>query len=72
MDGKLLERVVAKVVCQHLSDQYFLSIQQYGFRFGRYTSDKVMILSRHWQDAHDSDQDTDVVALDIAGAFDRM
>ena len=31
-----------------------------------------MLLTRHWQDALDDGMDTVVVALDIAGAFDKV
>lgn len=70
--GKVFERVVADVVCHHLSDNYLLSDQQFGFRPGRSTSDLLMLLTRDWQDALDDGLDTVVVALDIAGAFDRV
>ena len=70
--GKVFERVVTDVVCRHLSDNYLLSDQQYGFRPGRSTSDLLMLLTRKWQDALDEGLDTIVVALDIAGAFDRV
>ena len=70
--GKVLERVVTDVVCHHLRDNYLLSEQQFGFRPGRSTSDLLMLLTKKWQDALDGGLDTVVVALDIAGAFDRV
>ena len=70
--GKVFERIVAEVICRHLSENYLLSDQQFGFRPGRSTSDLLMLLTRNWQDALDDGQDTVVVALDIAGAFDRV
>lgn len=70
--GKVFERVVAEVVCSHLKDNALLSDQQFGFRPGRSTSDLMMLLTRHWQDALDDGKDTIVVALDIAGAFDKV
>ena len=72
MVGKVFERVVADVVCRHLNDNYLPSDQQFGFRPGRSTSDLLMLLTRDWQDALDDGKDTVVVALDIAGAFDRV
>ena len=62
----MFERVVAEVVCGHLKDNVLLSDQQFGFRPGRSTSDLLMLLTRHWQDALDDGMDTVVVALDIA------
>ncbi|KAK4319782.1 hypothetical protein Pmani_009300 [Petrolisthes manimaculis] len=70
--GKVFEKVVADVVCHHLSNNYLLSDQQFGFRPGKSTSDLLMLLTRDWQDALDDGLDTVVVALDIAGAFDRV
>uniref|UniRef100_A0A0P4VTV9 Reverse transcriptase domain-containing protein n=1 Tax=Scylla olivacea TaxID=85551 RepID=A0A0P4VTV9_SCYOL len=70
--GKVFERVVADVVCRHLQDNYLLSDQQFGFRPGRSTSDLLMLLTGGWQDALDGGLDSVVVALDIAGAFDRV
>ena len=70
--GKVFERVVTDVVCHHLRDNYLLSEQLFGFRLGRSTSDQLMLLTKKWQDAIDKGLDTVVVALDIAGAFDRV
>ena len=67
---KVLERIVAEVICQYLSENHLLSDRQFGFRPGRSTSD--LLLSKDWQDALDEDLDTLVIALDIAGAFDRV
>ena len=70
--GKIFKRIVAREVCRHLSENYHLSDKQFGFRPGQSTSDLLMLLTRKLQDALDDGQDTVVVALDIAGAFDRM
>ena len=67
--GKLLEQVVAGVICQHLSEHRLLSDRQFGFRPGRSTADLLTLLSQGWQDALDEGLDTLVMALDIAGAF---
>ncbi|XP_063879421.1 uncharacterized protein LOC135110724 [Scylla paramamosain] len=45
---------------------------QFGFRPGPSTSDLLMLLTGRWQDALDGGLDSVVVALDIAGAFDRV
>ena len=70
--GKVLERLVAGVICQHLRVNNLLSDRQFGFRPGRSTSDLLLLLTKEWQDALDEGLDTLVVALDIAGAFDRV
>ncbi|XP_063596231.1 uncharacterized protein LOC134773084 [Penaeus indicus] len=41
-------------------------------RIPRSTADLLLLLSKNWQDALDAGQDTLVIALDIAGAFDRV
>ena len=69
--GKVLERIVAQVVCHHLGENYLLSDQQFGFRPGRSTSDLLMLLTRKWQDALDDGQGTVVVVLDIVGVTRR-
>lgn len=46
--GKVFERVIAKVVCRHLSNINLLSDQQFGFRPGRSTSALLMLLTRDW------------------------
>ncbi len=70
--GKVFERIVAEVICRHLDDNNLLSNQQFGFRSGRSTSDLLLLLSKDWQDSLDEGLDTLIVALDIAGAFDRV
>ena len=70
--GKVLEQIVTDVICQHLSDNHLLSDKQFGFRPGRSTADLLLLLSKDWQDALEEGLDTLVVALDIAGAFDRV
>ncbi|XP_063850968.1 uncharacterized protein LOC135094639 [Scylla paramamosain] len=51
--GKLLEQVVAGVICHHLSEHRLLSDRQFGFRSGRSTVDLLILLSQIWQDALD-------------------
>ena len=56
----------------HLDDKSLLSNYQFGFRSGRSTSNLLMLLYRDWQDPLDNGLDILVIALDIAGAFDRV
>ena len=66
---KVLERIVAEVICQHLSENHLLSDRQFGFRPGCSTSG---LLSKDWLDAQGQGLNNLVVALDISGAFDRV
>ena len=70
--GKVFEKMVAETMWRHLNQQNLLSPHQFGFRPGRSTSDLLLLLSQEWQDTLDEGLDTLVVALDIAGAFDRV
>ena len=70
--GKVLEQIVSAVISQHLYENHLLSDRQFGFRPGRSTADLLLLLSKDWQDALEEGLDTLVVALDIAGAFDRV
>ena len=70
--GKAFEKMVAQTMWSHLNEQQLLSPQQFGFRPNRSTSDLLLLLSQEWQDTLDEGLDTLVVALDIAGAFDRV
>ena len=70
--GKVFEKMIAAVIVQHLYGNNLLSPHQFGFRPGRSTSDLLLLLSQEWQDTLDEGLDTLVVALDIAGAFDRV
>ena len=70
--SKLLEKVIAEQLTRHLDEHHLLSTNQYGFRKGRSASDLLLLLSRTWHDALDSGRPSLVIALDIAGAFDRV
>ena len=70
--GKVLERIVAKVICQHMSESHLLPDRQFDFRPRHSTSDLLLLLSKNWQDALDEGLNTLVVVLDIVGAYDRV
>ena len=69
---KVLERIVAEVICQYLSENHLLSDRQFGFRPGRSTSDLLLLFSKDWQEALDEGLYTLVVALAITRAFDKV
>ena len=70
--SKILEKVIADEITLHLEDHNLLSSKQFGFRPSRSTADLLLLLTKSWQDALDTGLDTLVIALDIAGAFDRV
>lgn len=67
-----MEQIVAGSISKHLHDNQLLSERQFGFRPGRSTADLLLLLTKDWQEALDEGLDTIVVALDIAGAFDKV
>ena len=70
--SKMFEKIIAEDLLQHLEDHNLLSNKQFGFRSSRSTTDLLLLLAKNWQDEMDAGNDTLVVALDIAGAFDRV
>ena len=70
--SKILEKIITDEITQHLYENNLLSNRQFGFRASRSTGDLLLLLSKNWQDALDNGLDTLVIALDIAGAFDRV
>ena len=70
--SKILERVIAEQLTQHLEENHLVSPRQHGFRKGRSASDLLLLLAESWHDALDSGRPSLVIALDIAGAFDRV
>ena len=70
--SKTLERVIAEQLTRHLDSHYLFSDRQYGFRRGRSASDLLLLLAKKWHEALDSSRLSLVIALDIAGAFDRV
>ena len=70
--SKILEKIIVDDITHHLEDHGLLSNKQFGFRSLRSTADLLLLLSKEWQDALDIGLDTLVIALDIAGAFDRV
>ena len=70
--GKVLEGIIVEHLTAHLETQHLLSARQFGFRKGRSAADLNLLLSSEWSDALDQGRRTAVLALDIAGAFDRV
>ena len=70
--SKVLERIIAEQLTGHLEEHHLLSPHQFGFRRGRSASDLLLLLAKKWHTALDFGHPSLVIALDIAGAFDRV
>ena len=70
--GKALESIIAKRITSFFTAHRIISNRQFGFRSNRSTNDILLGMSTAWQQSLDKGRDTFVVALDIAGAFDRV
>ena len=70
--SKTLERVIADQLTLHLEKHRLISPRQFGFRKGCLASDLLLLLAKSRHNALDSGRPSLVIALDIAGAFDRV
>ena len=70
--GKIFEKVLANRITSFLELHHLLSPKQFGFRQNMSAADLLLNMSTTWNSALDSGKDTYVIALDIAGAFDRV
>lgn len=70
--SKVMERIIANHLLEHLMKNRLLSNRQYGFLKGKSASDLLTILSHKWNKALDNNMETRAIALDIAGAFDSV
>ena len=70
--GKILEALITTSITTFLDSQYLLSPKQFGFRKGKSAADLLLLQSSSWNHSLDCGKDTFVIALDIAGAFDRV
>ena len=67
-----METVVNKQLMAYLTRHHVLSDSQYGFRQGRGTADVLTALQSEWVQTIATDGCAPVVAVDIAGEFDRV
>ena len=70
--GKVFEKIIAEEVTCFIDQNSLLSDKQFGFRKKRSTSDLLLQLSTSWHKSLEKGNYTYVIALDIAGAFDRV
>lgn len=70
--SKVMERVVNCQLVNHLERNQMLSTKQFGFRRGLGTADLLTVLQHQWSLAVGSGGCAHILALDIAGAFDKV
>ncbi|XP_063853834.1 uncharacterized protein LOC135096332 [Scylla paramamosain] len=70
--SKVLEEIIAERLTSQLDSQHLLSPRQFGFRMGRSAADLNLLLTNDWSNALDQGRRTAILALNIAGAFDRV
>ena len=71
---KIMEKMILKRLTYFLNIKNLLSQEQYGFREGHYTTDKVLCFCQKIRDAHSRrlTHHTAAVFLDLSKAFDRV
>ena len=67
-----MEGIVNSQVVNHLERNRLLPDSQYGFRRGRGTADVLTALQNEWVQVVANGGSAQVIAVDIAGAFDRV
>lgn len=70
--GKLLERITASRIKDHLQFTTGLADSQFGFRDGRSTCDAVLLLQRITQENNSRGWTTVAIGLDIKNAFNSL
>ena len=67
-----METIVNRAVTNFLERNSILSSNQYGFRRGMSTQDILTLLSHRWHTTSARGGSTRVLAVDVAGAFDKV
>ena len=70
--SKIMERIINKVLTNFLEKHSVLSNRQFGFRSGLGTSDLLVSLHHQWSRTANQGGLVRVLAVDIAGAFDKV
>ena len=70
--SKVFEKIICTKITKFLDKHHLLSIKQFGFRKERSASDLLLKMTTLWNRSLDMGEETYVIALDIAGAFDRV
>ena len=67
-----MEKVINTSIMNHLEKKELLSVHQFGFRLGLSAADLLTSLSHEWQQCVNAGGAVRVLAVDIAGAFDKV
>ena len=70
--SKVMESIVNRSLMNHLETNGILSKRQYGFRRGLGTSDLLSLVQHEWASTLAHGGEVHAMALDIAGAFDKV
>ena len=70
--SKVMEKVVNRRIMTYLEKENLLSKHQFGFRTGLGTADLLTSLNHQWLSCINTGGAVRVLAVDIAGAFDRV
>ena len=70
--SKVMEAIINRSLTNFLESNNILSRRQYGFRRGLSTQDVLTLLSHRWHTAAVVGGATRIIAVDIAGAFDKV
>ena len=70
--AKVYERILVTNITKFFDTHQLINNRQFGFRSKRSVSDLLLQLTTKWQKSLENRIDTCVIALDIAGAFDRV
>ena len=70
--SKVMEKVVNRRIMTNLEKENLLSKHQFGFRTGLGTADLLTSLNHQWLSCINTGGAVRVLAVDIAGAFDRV
>ena len=70
--SKVMETLVNRHIVNYFEDHHLLTSHQFGFRRGLGTSDALQALQTAWASAVGCGGAARILAVDIAGAFDRV
>ena len=70
--SKVMEKVINTTLMNHLEKQSLLSPHQFGFRPGLSAADLLTSISHQWQSCINAGGAVRALAVDIAGAFDKV
>ena len=72
IQAKIFEEIIIKPMKEFLNKNRLLSERQFGFTAGKSSSDLLLLMTQKWVQHLDKTDETRVIALDIAGAFDTV